>query len=237
VTGFELCDPERGVFAAAGPDGTAVVFDHGDVLGAGTAEVKVELGEAGGTAALALDGVRLEADLQPLAGPVVLEGALTGATELRLCRALGSARGRDGERELACLAVANRALGEPQQEAGLRRSITVALADGGLVAIRAARPAGAAAHDEEEVTAAMLDPGGPVEIDEVLVSTEYDSEGRHRRATLELWPQGGPLVRGAGAIVCGATVRDGGPRIEEAFFRWSIDGRPGLGRYEIVSPA
>ena len=41
-------------------------------------------------------------------------------------------------------------------------------------------------------------------------------------------------MRGGGTLICGVTLEVEGRRIDTAFFRWSIDGRPGLGRYEIV---
>jgi hypothetical protein len=71
----------------------------------------------------------------------------------------------------------------------------------------------------------------------VLLSTEYHIGGRHRRASIELSRGAEPALRGAGTIICGATLEASAPRIETAFFRWSIDGRPGLGRYEIVAAA
>jgi hypothetical protein len=43
-------------------------------------------------------------------------------------------------------------------------------------------------------------------------------------------------MRGAGTVVCGTSVEAGGLRREVAFFRWGLGGRPGLGRYEIVTP-
>src|SRR6476661_16690 len=71
----------------------------------------------------------------------------------------------------------------------LRRSIGIVFADGGLLALTSALPAGAGEHGEEEVAAVLCDPdAGPVTFDEVLLSTEYGEDGVQRRATLELWP-------------------------------------------------
>ena len=235
---IELADPQRGISLFACP-GRSVIFDHADVLASGPADVAVELGDGGGpgSAMLALEGAKAELELAPLAGPLEVGGKLTGGAELTLCRALGDVERPGGRGEIACLAVASRPTAAPSESAVIHRSIAIVLADGGLVAILAARPHDAAGHGEEEVAAAMLEPGGEAAVAEALLSTEYDEGSRHRRANLELSSEGRPALRAAGAIICGATLEPAGPRIETAFFRWSLDGRPGIGRYEIVSAA
>ena len=82
----------------------------------------------------------------------------------------------------------------------------------------------------------LCDPdGAPVEVSEALLSTEYGPDGVQRRATLELWidEEGQPL-RGAGTLISAAPVRRAGLSAEVAFFRWSLEGRDGLGHYEVV---
>jgi hypothetical protein len=119
----------------------------------------------------------------------------------------------------------------------VRRSIGIAFADGGLLALSAMRPAGAGGHGEESVAAVLCGPdGAPVEVAETLLSTEYGPDGVQRRATLELWIDGeeGQPVRGAGTLISSSTVRHPGLDGEIAFFRWSVEGREGLGHYEIV---
>jgi hypothetical protein len=121
--------------------------------------------------------------------------------------------------------------------AALRRSIGIVFSDGGLLAISAVRPAGASEHGEESVTAVICDPdGAPVEVSETLLSTEYGPDGLQRRATLELWidsEEGQPL-RGAGTLISAAKVRRPGVESDIAFFRWGLEGREGLGHYEVV---
>jgi hypothetical protein len=119
----------------------------------------------------------------------------------------------------------------------VRRSIGIAFSDGGLLALTAVRPAGAGGHGEEEVAAVMCGPdGAPAEIAETLLSTEYGPDGVQRRATLELWPDGedGQPLRGAGTLISSIAVRRSGLSAEVAFFRWSVEGREGLGHYEVV---
>jgi hypothetical protein len=119
----------------------------------------------------------------------------------------------------------------------LRRSIGVVFSDGGLLALSAMRPANAQGHGEERVTAVLCDPdGAPIEVAETLLSTEYGPDGVQRRATLELWADGedGPPLRGAGTLISSATVERSGQTSEIAFFRWSLEGRDGLGHYELI---
>jgi hypothetical protein len=121
----------------------------------------------------------------------------------------------------------------------LRRSIGIVFADGGLLALTSALPAGAGEHGEEEIAAVLCDPdGAPVSFDEALLSTEYGEDGVQRRATLELWPdaEDGRPLRGAGTPISSTSVRRAGLNAEIAFFRWSVEGREGLGHYEVARP-
>lgn len=122
-------------------------------------------------------------------------------------------------------------------DAALRRSIGIVFSDGGLLALTAVRPRGTAGHGEEEVAAVVCDPdAAPVEVSEALLSTEYGEDGVQRRATLELWLDDGdgPPLRGAGSLISSTSVRRPGMSSEVAFFRWSVEGREGLGHYEVV---
>jgi len=243
MMGFDFADPESGLSGTVRPSGAAVLFDHADVLVAGT-EASAQVGDAGGvaTAALQMDGVSVQLELSRLGGPLSLRGERAGSEELAACRMLGELR-HDGEtRRIACIGVRSDAATEADpQEVALTRSIAVAFGDGGLLAARAARPAGATEHGDEEILAALADSDGAVtQIREALLSTQYDEGGRHVRATLELWPEQEadprPPSRAAGSIVCGTSLALGDRRLDIAFFRWSMDGRPGLGRYEVLHP-
>jgi hypothetical protein len=119
----------------------------------------------------------------------------------------------------------------------VRRSIGIAFSDGGLLALSAVRPEIAAGHGEEAVAAVLCGPdGAPAEVAETLLSTEYGPDGVQRRATLELWLDGddGQPLRGAGTLISASPVRHPGLEAKIAFFRWSLEGREGLGHYEIV---
>jgi hypothetical protein len=100
----------------------------------------------------------------------------------------------------------------------LRRSIGIVFADGGLLALTAIRPGGSADHGSEEIAAILCGP-----------------DGVQRRATLELWTDDdGQPLRGAGTLISASGVHRPGLNSTVAFFRWSLEGREGLGHYEVV---
>lgn len=119
----------------------------------------------------------------------------------------------------------------------MRRSIGVVFADGGLLALSSARPGGADGHGDETVAAVLCGPdGAPVDVSETLLSTEYGPNGVQRRATLELWlaDEDTQPVRGAGSLISASEVSHPGITGTIAFFRWALEGREGLGHYEIL---
>jgi hypothetical protein len=119
----------------------------------------------------------------------------------------------------------------------LRRSIGIVFSDGGLLALTSTLPPNRREHGDEEVVAVLCDSdGAPVEFEETLLSTEYGEDGIQRRVTLELWQHAddGHPLRGAGTLINSVRVERSGLDAEIAFFRWSVEGREGLGHYEVV---
>jgi hypothetical protein len=118
-----------------------------------------------------------------------------------------------------------------------RRSIAVVFADGGLLALTSELPRGGVGIDDEQMTAALCEPdGAPLTFEETLLSTEYGEDGVQRRATLELWPSVEEMrpLRGAGSLISSVRVRREGLDSRIAFFRWAVEGREGLGTYEVA---
>lgn len=118
-----------------------------------------------------------------------------------------------------------------------RRSIGIVFSDGGLLALTASLPDGARDVSEEEIATVLCNPdGAPIAFEETLLSTEYGADGVQRRVSIELWPdaEGGAPMRGGGTLISSISVRHRRQRSEIAFFRWSVDGREGLGHYEVV---
>jgi hypothetical protein len=118
-----------------------------------------------------------------------------------------------------------------------RRSIGIVFSDGGLLALTSALPRGGTGIDDEQMTAVLCDPdGAPLTFEETLLSTEYGEDGIQRRATLELWPSVEEMrpLRGAGSLISSVRVRREGLDSQIAFFRWAVEGREGLGTYEVA---
>lgn len=127
-----------------------------------------------------------------------------------------------------------------EQSRIVRRSIGIVFSDGGLLALTSTMPAGGRELGDEETTAVLCDPDrAPATFEEALLSTEYGEDGVQRRATLELWPDLDEMrpVRGAGTLINSVRVRRQGIDSQIAFFRWSVEGREGLGTYEVARSA
>jgi hypothetical protein len=119
----------------------------------------------------------------------------------------------------------------------VRRSIGIVFSDGGLLALTSQLPGRGTGIDEEEVTAVLCEAdGAPLTFEETLLSTEYGEDGVQRRATLELWPDVEEMrpLRGAGSLISSVCVRRQHLDSQIAFFRWSVEGREGLGTYEVA---
>jgi hypothetical protein len=119
----------------------------------------------------------------------------------------------------------------------LRRSIGIVFADGGLLTLSGAAPADGGGHGDEPLLAVLCDPdAAPVTFEEALLSTEYGEDGVQRRATLELWldSEDGRPLRGAGTLISSVAAATDGLETRIAFFRWALEGREGLGHYEIA---
>jgi hypothetical protein len=118
-----------------------------------------------------------------------------------------------------------------------RRSIGIVFSDGGLLALTSQLPEGGSHPDQEEVTAVLCEAdGAPLTFEETLLSTEYGEDGVQRRVTLELWPSVEEMrpLRGAGSLISSVRVRRQHLDSQIAFFRWAVEGREGLGTYEVA---
>jgi hypothetical protein len=116
------------------------------------------------------------------------------------------------------------------------RVVSGATADGSLLVLCAARPQGAAHHDEESVAAIVADPEGDLSpISEALVSTEYAPDGAIRRLGLELYREGDDYpLRGAGDATKATWSEADGERRDSAQLNFRLDGSEGAALYEIV---
>jgi hypothetical protein len=122
------------------------------------------------------------------------------------------------------------------------RTLGVWFGDGTGVTATAVRPAKAASHADEAIHAVIVDAAGedgdlaPVVVADPRISTTYDGEGRQRHAGLELYvgEDDAYARRAAGEVACGTTLDLGRLRLDCAFFRWRMEGRTGVGRYDVL---
>ncbi len=168
-------------------------------------------------------------------------GGLTGYEQL--VRVRGAARLGGRQVGVDCLGQRGHSWGTPDWDRlALTRTLGAWLDDELAVVMSAQRPAGAHDHEHEELRAVVLEgePPAAVAIAEPRLSTTYDGDGRQRRAGWELWPEDDEedgrafARRGAGEALCGTSVDLGRLRLDCAFFRFRMEGREGVGRYDLL---
>jgi len=121
------------------------------------------------------------------------------------------------------------------EELDALRTISALIEDGDAMLALARRPRGASGHGHELVAAGLLHEGETMAVEETRISTVYDSEGRQRSAGLELWLPGEEFPRrGSGVAVAGSSLELEGLYVHAAVFRWRLDGREGIGAYELM---
>ena len=74
-----------------------------------------------------------------------------------------------------------------------------------------------------------------LEVEQARISTVYDGGGRQRSAGLELWLPGEDFPRrGSGQVIAGSSLDLDALQVHVAVFRWRLDGREGIGAYELM---
>jgi hypothetical protein len=191
---------------------------------------------------LELSAVGAIAELDP-AGPLAELGGMAGFEQALRVTGCATVRGRriaiDG------LGQRGRSWGTPDWERmALARTVGAWLGDDLAVSLSAIRPAGARDHEHEHVAATILDRDPESDaprataVADPRVSTTYDGEGHQRAAGLELFVDEDAMPRrAAGEVVCGTTLDLGRLRLQCAFFRWRMEGRTGVGRYDVLARA
>jgi hypothetical protein len=175
--------------------------------------------------------------------PAAVAGGMTGYEQL--CRVRGTVTVGGRRLTIDGLGQRGHSWGAPDWETmSLARTLSAWIDDGLAVTLTAVRPAKADAHGREVVAATILERGEdgdgvrPVAVADPRLSTTYDAGGRQRHAGLELWvDEDGHPRRAAGEVVCGTTLDLGRLRLDCAFFRWRMDGREGVGRYDVLRRA
>ncbi|MEA2373712.1 MAG: hypothetical protein QOD53_175 [Thermoleophilaceae bacterium] len=155
-----------------------------------------------------------------------------GGTTAGLCRVSGRAEGGP----IDCAGTASVTETPPAwDELDALRTISAVFDHEHAVLAAARRPRGSMGHGQELVVAHLLGPEGPQAVEDARVSTVYDSDGRQRTVGLELWMPGEDFPRRAsGRVQAGLSLTLEGLRVNAAIFGWRMDGREGLGSYEVT---
>jgi len=215
-------DGERGVHGSL-RSGVAVLFegDHGRTLDE-PPEITVT---DGSWSAAAGDELSLEFEASA-------PGVDLGGTTAHVCRV----RGRAGGTEVDCLGTAGETTTAPEwAQLDALRTVSALFDEGQAVLAAARRPRGALGHGQELVTAHLVGAGEPVAVEKALLSTVYDGDGRQRSAGLELWLPAEDFPRRAvGTVQAGLSLSLEGLRVHVAVFAWRMEGRDGLGAYDVT---
>ena len=178
------------------------------------------------------DGWRVALDDAELSFESLSEEMRLGGGRARVCRV----RGRVSDRALDCLGTIVETGSPPAwSELDATRWISAIFDADHAVLAFARRPRGARGHGEEELTGWVLDGGELRGVEDARVSTVYDGDGRQRSARLELWlPAEDFPRRGAGEARAGVSLALEGLNVHAAVFGWRMDGRDGIGAYELT---
>jgi hypothetical protein len=181
-----------------------------------------------------------EADLQAATPPIDFDDpaleALNQATGMRryeqLCRVLCDLRAGSSRVRIAGIGRRTHAWGEPS---GARFRSLYAVSSDRSVTITAVQPSPGAPHGSELVAAHFLrGDSAPELLAEARLSTIYDATGRPRTAGAELYSEGEEYPRRiSGQAILQAYEPEA--HLRAASFRWSVDGHPGQGGYQLVS--
>ncbi len=176
-------------------------------------------------------------------------GALAGAAEAgelgglrgteQPCHVRGTVMADGQEVAFDGLGQRSRSWGDPDWDRiELARTVAAWTGDASA-ALTTVRPAGAAHHSDERSWAAVWEDGALLPIEDGRLSTTYDAEGHARRAGMELWPYGDEAWprRASGEVLCGSSLDLGALQLDCAFFQWHLEGRTGVGRYDVLRRA
>jgi hypothetical protein len=189
------------------------------------------------------DGAAFDLRFEAVSAPAVLAAdepvARLGGMEgyEQLCSVTGTVRAGGRTVAVRCLGQRGHLWGAPDwSRIELARTLTAWIGADRAVHLTAVRPAKGKHHDEEALAGFLIDGGEPQAIFDPRLSTGYDAEMHQRRAGLELWmdEEGGIARRAAGEAFCGTRLELGDLRLDSAFFRWRMEGRKGVGRYDLL---
>jgi hypothetical protein len=258
---FSFGDPEADVYAVArvglsgeaGASGLGLVFSGGEpvaiqadgavdvterswaAIEAAGLSTTVERPLEAWTLSFASDAATFDLEVEALSAPgEMADGGMDGYDQL--CRFSGDATVAGTRVTIDCVGQRGHSWGAPDwDQMALARTLGVWIGEDLGVSLLAIRPAGGDRHDHESVAAYLYEGGEPVRVQDPRLSTAYDGDQRQRRAGLELWvDEDSHARRAAGEVLCGTSLDLGRLRLDCAFLRWHMEGREGVGRYDIL---
>lgn len=189
------------------------------------------------------DGASFDLHFAARSAPAVLDAAQPAAQiggmegYEQLCRVTGEAKVDGRSVRIDCLGQRGHTWGEPDWEhISVARTITAWMDDERSIALSSVRPSDAEHHLDEAVAAFYVEGGEPVWVADPRLSTGYDGAEHQRRAGMELWvtDEAEYAHRISGQVIAGTTLDLGRLRLDCAFFGWRMEGRTGVGRYDIL---
>ncbi len=172
-------------------------------------------------------------------GAVAKAGGMEGYEHV--CAVTGTARIAGEAREISGHGQRAHLWGRPDWDRiVLARTLNAWLGDDRAITLTAVRPSKAKGHSDEAISAWLIQDGEPVPVVDPRLSTTYDAGLRQRRAGLELWmteEEHEFARRVAGEVLCGTTLDLGRLRLDCAFFAFHMEGRTGIGRYDVLRRA
>jgi hypothetical protein len=179
----------------------------------------------GGWRAVLPDTLSLE--FEPVSPPADL-----GGVRVHVARVRGEAAGR----QVDGLGTVSETQVPPRwEELDAIRAVTALVDEQHAVVALARRPRDAVGHGDEEVVARLVEDDALLEVENARISTVYDNGGRQRSAGLELWLPGEEYPRrGSGQVIAGSSLDLDALHVHVAIFRWRLDGREGIGSYELM---
>ncbi|HEY5189559.1 MAG TPA: hypothetical protein VII87_11030 [Solirubrobacteraceae bacterium] len=161
--------------------------------------------------------------------------AAAGAGTDQLCTVTGTITVAGATRAIECLGTRSVDTGfEPAGLDSLRSVASWFAPDRGLT-LRALRPRRARGQEADRMAATLLDPDGPVAVDDPRLSTTYGAGERPARTSLELWITVGedqyPRRAAGEALGTGGAAHTDGLTLEVTPLRCHANGLDGAGVY------
>lgn len=169
--------------------------------------------------------------------PAGLAGAIQGYEQT--CSVSGTVSHGGRNHALRCLGQRGHLWGAPDLASiEVARTLSAWLGADRALTLTAVQPARAKLrHLDEAIAGWVVEGGEPIPIAEPRLSTTYDGELRQQRAGLELWvdeEEGAAGRRAWGEVLCARTIDLGDLRLDSAFFAWRMEGRQGVGLYDVL---